>query len=347
MIQPRDLTLRQMLEGMTLAFAPEAADGLDATIQFNVTGPEPGTYHVRIAEGDCTFHMGASDDPRLTITTPSDVWLKISRGELDGGQALMKGLYQAEGDLSLLLQMGMLFGSEPAVDAPFDQRPPGPLALSGMTWMMLAFVPWMIHWITFDIPEVGHLISVGLPFVLSLLIVGYRLRFDKPTWLEWGGLGYFTLAGLLTLMGDPGFAIWGLVVSQVVMGGLWLSSLVAFNMPLCGEYSKWGYNRKLWCISLFIHPNAAISLVWGWQFLVAALLGVGAVLFPERALMLTVARYALLIPCYIFTVKYQEGAENRPIADIDKALARMRFWAGVGLVVALGLSVIPHAIENP
>jgi len=41
-----NLNLRQMLEGMPLIFNPAAAEGLDATIQFDVTGDEPGTYHL-------------------------------------------------------------------------------------------------------------------------------------------------------------------------------------------------------------------------------------------------------------------------------------------------------------
>ena len=93
MASPMNLALRQMLEGMTLSFDAVAAGDIDATLQFNVTGAEPGTYHLHIAESDCTFHLGAAEDPTLTITTPSDVWLKISRGELDAQDALMQGLY--------------------------------------------------------------------------------------------------------------------------------------------------------------------------------------------------------------------------------------------------------------
>lgn len=43
MVKPINLTLRQMLEGMTLTFDASAAGDMDATLQFNVTGAEPGT----------------------------------------------------------------------------------------------------------------------------------------------------------------------------------------------------------------------------------------------------------------------------------------------------------------
>lgn len=109
MAKPMNLTLRQMLEGITLTFDASAAGDMDATLQFNVTGAEPGTYYLHIAEGDCTFHLGTAEDLTLTITTPSDVWLKISRRELDAQDALMQGLYQVHDDFSLLMRMRTLF----------------------------------------------------------------------------------------------------------------------------------------------------------------------------------------------------------------------------------------------
>ena len=68
------LNLRQTLEGMPLVFDPAAAGELTATIQFDVSGPEPGAYHLRIGGGECTFHEGTTASPSLTISTPSDVW---------------------------------------------------------------------------------------------------------------------------------------------------------------------------------------------------------------------------------------------------------------------------------
>ncbi len=345
MSQPTHLTLRQMLEGMTLVFDPAAAGELDAAIQFDVTGPEPGSYYLRVAHGDCTFHLGDASDPTLTISTPSDVWLRVSQGQLDGQEALIQGLYQANGDLSLLMQMGTLFNSENGVDdvsayaAAPDQRPAGPLPLPGMAWLTVAFVPWMAMWITFDIPSISRWFSVGLPFVLALSIVGYRLAFDRPTWMEWGGLGFFTLAGLLTLVGNPAFALLGSVIGSIVMASLWLSSLVFQEMPLCGEYSKWGYIKPLWRTSLFIHPNAVISLMWGWQFLVASLFGIGAGLLPEIWVILTVIRYLLLVPAFMFTSVYQKGAATRPIADVEQAMARIRYGAILGMVAAVAMIV--------
>ncbi|MEE9617529.1 MAG: nitrilase-related carbon-nitrogen hydrolase [Anaerolineae bacterium] len=348
------LNLRQTLEGMPLVFDPAAVGELTATIQFDVSGPESGVYHLRIADGECTFHERAATSPSLTISTPSDVWLRISRGELSGQEALMQGLYNATGDISLLLKMDSLFkpAAEVSYEAPSGQRPAGPIPLPGMAWMQVAFLPWMIHWITFDIPGVSRWASVGLPLLLAALIVGYRLAFrgttprspnhqfpnyQPPTWLEWGGLGFFVLAGVLTLTDETGFAVWGSVVSSVVMAALWLGTLLFADEPLSANYSKWGYVKALWRNSMFIYPNAVISLMWGYQFIVAALVGAAAILLPNLMVVFTVARYLLLVPAFIFTSVYQSRATQSPISNYKSSMARLRFGAGMGLSAVSGL----------
>ena len=247
----------------------------------------------------------------------------------------MQGLYTASGDLSLLLKLDSLFGANDQVDfeAPRSQRPPGPIPLPGMAWMVVAFAPWILHWITFDIPGVSRWISVGLPLLLSALIVGYRLAFNRPaslsskqptpqspTLMEWGGLGFFALASLLVLIGNTGFSVWGSVTSSLVMGGLWLGSLLfsRTRSPLSVDYSKWAYIKALWRNSMFIYPNAVISLMWGWQFIFASMLGIAAILLPEQMVIFTVTRYLLLIPAFIFTSVYQKRVLELKVDDYEK-----------------------------
>ena len=336
---PTNLNLRQTLEGMPLIFNPEASADLNAIIQFDVSGEEPGFYHLSITNGECRFQAGVAESPTLTIDTPSEVWLKISRGELSGQDALLQGLYTASGDLSLMLKMDALFKSDSDVsyEAPASQRPAGPIPLPGMSWMAVAFIPWMIHWITFDIPGISHWISVGLPLLLSALIIGYRLAFDRPTWMEWGGLGFFTISGTLALTGSPGYTHWGSIISSVVMAALWLSSLQFSKTPLSAEYSKWDFVKALWRNSMFIYPNAVITLVWGWQFIMASFLGIAALLIPEQMLVFTIARYLLQVPAFIFTYVYQKRVLELKVDDYEKTFARLHFWAGLGLSAVSGL----------
>lgn len=102
-------TLRETIAGMPLAFDPTAASDLSAAIQFDVGGEVPGQYYLRIAEGQCIAFEGEHPSPTLTIHAPSEVWLAISRGELDGAQAMMEGKYTISGDLNLLIRFFELF----------------------------------------------------------------------------------------------------------------------------------------------------------------------------------------------------------------------------------------------
>jgi putative sterol carrier protein len=100
---------KELLQMMPQGFNPSAADGLTAVYQFEVSGPESFVAHLRIADNVCTYGDGPADDPDVVIKTPADVWLAISKGELDGQQAFMSGKYKVEGNLSLLLKLRALF----------------------------------------------------------------------------------------------------------------------------------------------------------------------------------------------------------------------------------------------
>ena len=47
----------------------------------------------------------------MTINTQADVWMAISRGELNGATALMTGKYSVKGNLGLLMRLDKLFST--------------------------------------------------------------------------------------------------------------------------------------------------------------------------------------------------------------------------------------------
>ena len=110
--QPK--TIMQALEGMTLTFNPEKAKDLIAVIQFDLRGDMVGKYYLNINQGKCTFHKGEHEKPTLTIKTPSDVWLKIARKEMNGAVAMMTGKYKTSGDAGILLKMDKIFSRQPS-----------------------------------------------------------------------------------------------------------------------------------------------------------------------------------------------------------------------------------------
>jgi hypothetical protein len=98
-----------LIMSMPFVFDPKAAGDTKAHIQFRVSGEESGEYYLRILRGRCESFEGVAEAPDLTVHTPDAIWMRIARGELDGGQALMQGLYRAEGDYLLLARIPELF----------------------------------------------------------------------------------------------------------------------------------------------------------------------------------------------------------------------------------------------
>jgi len=103
--------IEPLIMGMPMVFDRKAARDTRASIQFRVSGNEPGDYYLAIARGKCRSFEGIAPAADLTVYTPDTVWLRIARGELDGEGALRDGLYRAEGDFALLAKMGEWFRS--------------------------------------------------------------------------------------------------------------------------------------------------------------------------------------------------------------------------------------------
>jgi putative sterol carrier protein/putative NADPH-quinone reductase len=102
-------TMRDLIAGMATVFNPKEAGDLKAVVQFEVTGQEPGEYYLDMAQGHCTAYEGKHTQPMLTIHTPSQVWMAISRGELNSAMAMMAGKYSVKGDFGLLTRFSRLF----------------------------------------------------------------------------------------------------------------------------------------------------------------------------------------------------------------------------------------------
>jgi multimeric flavodoxin WrbA/putative sterol carrier protein len=99
----------ELLQMMPLGFNSAESRGLEAIYQFEVSGQENFTAHLKISKETCTYQEGPADHPNVIVKTPADVWLAISNGELDGQQAYMSGRYRVEGDLGLLMKLRSLF----------------------------------------------------------------------------------------------------------------------------------------------------------------------------------------------------------------------------------------------
>ena len=103
------LTISDLMSKMPAAFIPEKAAGLDAIIQFNFTGGEPGAWYAAIKNGKVDVTQGTHASPKMTLTADSADYVKIFTGELDGMQAFMQGKLKLAGDLNLAMKLTQMF----------------------------------------------------------------------------------------------------------------------------------------------------------------------------------------------------------------------------------------------
>jgi putative sterol carrier protein len=103
------LTINDLLSQMPGAFLPEKAPGLNAIIQFNFSGAEPGNWNAEIKNGALKIEKGVHPNPTLSVTADSADYIKIFTHELDPMQAFMKGKLKLQGDLSLAMKISQFF----------------------------------------------------------------------------------------------------------------------------------------------------------------------------------------------------------------------------------------------
>lgn len=107
---------KEILDGifarMPESFRPAKAVGLDAVIQWTITGGANGsdTYEIRIADGGCTTSPTTSTDhPQLGITVAPVDFVKVVSGNANPVLMFMSGKLKAKGDMKLAVNIPNLF----------------------------------------------------------------------------------------------------------------------------------------------------------------------------------------------------------------------------------------------
>jgi putative sterol carrier protein len=104
----------QTVEGTLAEFAkrfrPEAARGLRAVYQLNLTGEGGGLWYLTVADQTCQFAPGSAPQPDVTVTMNTQDWEQLVAGQLDAVTAFFQGRIQVQGDLSLAGQLENIFG---------------------------------------------------------------------------------------------------------------------------------------------------------------------------------------------------------------------------------------------
>ena len=104
-----EITVKQMVYNHEKAFKSEAAEGVEAVIQYKLTGEEGGDYIVNIKDGKCAVAEGISPNPTMTLTAEAHDFRDVLLGKVNGMQYFMMGKLKLAGDLNLAMKLTTFF----------------------------------------------------------------------------------------------------------------------------------------------------------------------------------------------------------------------------------------------
>ncbi len=104
-----EYTPRQLVFNHEKAFRPDKAVGVNAVIQYHLTGEGGGDFIVTIADGKCTVTEGVAENPKMTLTADAEDFKNVLLGNLNGMKAFMDGKLKLAGDLNLAMKLTSFF----------------------------------------------------------------------------------------------------------------------------------------------------------------------------------------------------------------------------------------------
>lgn len=104
-----EYTVKELVYNHEKAFRPEAAVGVDAVIQYHLTGEEGGDYIITIKDGKCTVAEGKAENPTMSLTADANDFRDILLGAANGMQYFMTGRLKLAGDLNLAMKLTSFF----------------------------------------------------------------------------------------------------------------------------------------------------------------------------------------------------------------------------------------------
>ena len=102
-------SVKNYFETLPKRFVPDAAKGVHATFQFELSGDNGGTYHVKVDDGSIAVGEGPAPTANATIKMKGDDYVKMVNGQLSGTMAFLKGQMKIAGDMMLAQKMQAIF----------------------------------------------------------------------------------------------------------------------------------------------------------------------------------------------------------------------------------------------
>ncbi len=102
-------TVQEIVEAMPGKFNAEAAAGVDAVFQFDISGDQAGRWFVTVKDQKCQISEGTHSDPQVTFSMDGNDFVKMMTGKMSGQEAFFSGKLKVSGDLMLAQRLESFF----------------------------------------------------------------------------------------------------------------------------------------------------------------------------------------------------------------------------------------------
>ena len=240
---------------MAALYNKDAYDGKDRVLEMHYTDLDK-TYQILLGKDGSKVYTDNSQTSTTRIDTPFEVWRSISRGEINGAEALGKHMYTVTGDFSLMINWDSFFGAR---DSGKEQKSSGSVGNDELKKPVMAtmLIPWITFW--FAIPfgrNTGALITLVVCAFIPLIMRKHKfVIWDR---LSIAAVAVLSVAASLTenstLLSCAGYLVFGL---------MWLGSCLV-KEPHCSTYVKYNYGGDAaYKNPLFMKTNYILAACWG------------------------------------------------------------------------------------
>jgi len=104
-----ELDIQAIMEKVIRSFQPEKATGVNATVQFHLTGQQSADWAAAIRDQKLSITPGIIQSPNLVFSASSEDVLDVLSGRINPIQAYMQGKIQFQGDMGLAMRLAGMF----------------------------------------------------------------------------------------------------------------------------------------------------------------------------------------------------------------------------------------------
>jgi putative sterol carrier protein len=102
-------SVKEYFETLDQRFVADAAKGVEAVFQFDISGDGGGLWHVVVKDGGMSVHEGKHGQPSAVVTSTANDYVQIANGDINGLRAVMSRKMRISGNLVIARKMQHMF----------------------------------------------------------------------------------------------------------------------------------------------------------------------------------------------------------------------------------------------